>query len=189
MFYPSFKAQTFYCLTHSGGNSSGSRSSHHTEEPLQKPVCLLLSVLGAAILALVNSVALLVHNPQCLRGSGSCSLMVYLDPCFSLLALVILFATCVPQVRPLTSMADVPICSSSVRSALTWPDDALQVSRHGMLLLQATPPHVSISDLQRRIESVPGVQAVHDLHIWELTELFWVASVHVHCHADFKTHR
>lgn len=159
------------------------------EEPLQKPVCLLLSVLGAAILALVTSVALLVYNPECLRGSGSCSLMLYLDPCFSLLAMVILFATCVPQVRPPASMADVHICSSSVRSALIWPDGALQVSRHGMLLLQATPPHVSISDLQQRIESIPGVQAVHDLHIWELTELFWVASVHVHCHADFKAHR
>lgn len=86
-------------------------------------------------------------------------------------------------------MADVHICSSCVRSALTAPDVALQVSRHGMLLLQATPPHISVSDLQQRIESVPGVQAVHDLHIWELTELFWVASVHVHCHADFGTHR
>lgn len=58
-----------------------------------------------------------------------------------------------------------------------------------MLLLQAAPPDFSVPDLRRRIESVPGVQAVHDLHIWELTEVLWVASVHLHCHADFKSHR
>lgn len=89
------------------------------QQALQKLVCLLLSVLGAAILALINSVALLVHNPEWPQGSGGCSLVVYLDPCFSLLAMVILFATCVPQVRPPASMADLHICSSSVRSALT----------------------------------------------------------------------
>uniref|UniRef100_H3C707 Cation efflux protein cytoplasmic domain-containing protein n=1 Tax=Tetraodon nigroviridis TaxID=99883 RepID=H3C707_TETNG len=82
---------------------------------------------------------------------------VYLDPCVSLLAMLLLFATCVPQ-----------------------------VSRHGMLLLQATPPHLSISDLRQRIERVPGVQAVHDLHVWELTELLRVASVHVRCHGPSR---
>lgn len=82
------------------------------EEALQKPLCLLLSVcgvqvLGAAVLALIHSLALLVYNPQCLRGSGSCSPLVYLDPCFSLLAMIILFAICIPQVRPPASITDV----------------------------------------------------------------------------------
>lgn len=66
---------------------------------------------------------------------------------------------------------------------------SLQVCRYGLLLLQATPPHICVSDLGQRIESVPGVQAMHDLHIWQLTESFMVASVHVHCHADFPAHR
>lgn len=75
------------------------------EEPLRKPDGLLVSVccvqvLGAAALALISSVALLVYDPPCLRGSGSCSLMVYLDPGFASLAMLILFATCIPQVRP-----------------------------------------------------------------------------------------
>lgn len=66
---------------------------------LQKPACGV-QVLGAAVLALINSVALLVSKPQCLGGPGPCSLTAYLDPCFSLLAMLILFATCIPQVRP-----------------------------------------------------------------------------------------
>lgn len=82
------------------------------EETLQKPLCLLLSVcgiqvLGVAVLALIHSLALLVYNPQCLRGSGTCSPLVYLDPCFSLLAMIILFAVCIPQVRPPASITDV----------------------------------------------------------------------------------
>ena len=108
----------FFSSIHSGGSTSNN-SSGSTEEAVQELVCLLLAVLGAAALALANSVALLVHNPECLRGSGSCSLLVYLDPCFSLLAMVMLFATCVPQVKPPASVAGVHIGSSTVRSALT----------------------------------------------------------------------
>lgn len=70
-----------------------------------------------------------------------------------------------------------------------FPIDSFQVCQYGLLLLQATPAHVCASDLGQRIESIPGVHSVHDLHIWQLTDSFMVASVHVHCHADFKTHR
>lgn len=61
--------------------------------------------------------------------------------------------------------------------------------RYGLLLLQATPPHICVSEVEQRIASVPGVQAVHDLHIWQLAESLMVASVHVHCTARFPTHR
>ena len=64
-----------------------------------------------------------------------------------------------------------------------------QVYRYGMLLLQASPPEVCVSELQRRIAGVAGVQGVHDLHVWQLTDMCTVASVHVHCHGDFQTHR
>ncbi len=65
----------------------------------------------------------------------------------------------------------------------------VQVHRYGLLLLQATPPHICVSDLGKRIGSIPGVQAVHDLHIWQLNESVMVASVHVHCHSGFPAHR
>uniref|UniRef100_A0A3P8SS64 Cation efflux protein cytoplasmic domain-containing protein n=1 Tax=Amphiprion percula TaxID=161767 RepID=A0A3P8SS64_AMPPE len=63
-----------------------------------------------------------------------------------------------------------------------------QVYRYGLLLLQASPPQICVSDLGRKIASVPGVQAVHDLHIWQLTESLLVASVHVHCYAGLPAH-
>lgn len=86
------------------------------EEPLQKPLCLLLSVcgvqvLGTTFLTLIHSVAVLVYDPQCLKGSGTCSPLDYLDPCFSMLAMVILFAVCIPQVRP-------PVCVTCATAVL-----------------------------------------------------------------------
>jgi cobalt-zinc-cadmium efflux system protein len=34
------------------------------------------------------------------------------------------------------------------------------------ILLDAVPRHVAMADVQRRILGVPGVAAVHDLHVW-----------------------
>ncbi|XP_070684675.1 LOW QUALITY PROTEIN: proton-coupled zinc antiporter SLC30A1 [Pempheris klunzingeri] len=142
------------------------KSSRHSGSPVairRWPVCLLSLViqgLCTSILTLINSLVMLLVDPECLHSSGACSLLVYLDPGLSLLAVITLVITAAPQVH-----------------------------RYGLLLLQATPPHICVSDLGRRIASVPGVQAVHDLHVWQLTESFTVASVHVHCHAGFPIHR
>ncbi|XP_074496706.1 proton-coupled zinc antiporter SLC30A1 [Sebastes fasciatus] len=160
------------CIGHLDGqnasNTPACKSSLHIERTVPSsrcPVSLLSFVvviqgICTSLLALVNSLVMLLIGPQCLHSSGACGLLIYLDAGLSLLALITLIATAAPQVL-----------------------------RYGMLLLQCTPPHICVSDLGRRITSVPGVQAVHDLHVWQLTESFTVASVHVHCHAGFPVHR
>ena len=37
------------------------------------------------------------------------------------------------------------------------------------VLLEATPRHIAMQDVHDRIASVPGVQSVHDLHLWTVT--------------------
>jgi cobalt-zinc-cadmium efflux system protein len=37
------------------------------------------------------------------------------------------------------------------------------------ILLESVPRHVSMAEVQRRILGVPGVAAVHDLHVWTVT--------------------
>ncbi len=37
------------------------------------------------------------------------------------------------------------------------------------ILLEGVPGHVSMSEVQRRMLDVPGVTAVHDLHVWTVT--------------------
>lgn len=37
------------------------------------------------------------------------------------------------------------------------------------VLLEATPRHIALGDVEYRIISIPGVSEVHDLHVWTLT--------------------
>ncbi len=37
------------------------------------------------------------------------------------------------------------------------------------VLLEAAPRHIALSDVHERIASVPGVESVHDLHLWTVT--------------------
>ncbi|XP_075891859.1 uncharacterized protein LOC142895020 [Nelusetta ayraudi] len=162
----------------SEAGSSGGRASPSTSQPgnsLHPPdgaspdrqwpqyllsLALILQTLGSALLALAHSLVMLTVGTKCQHSSGACAFLLLQDPTLSLLAVIMLTAVAMLQVR-----------------------------RYGLLLLQATPPCVCVSDLGQRIRSVPGVQAVHDLHIWQLSESVMVASVHVHCHAEFAAHR
>lgn len=37
------------------------------------------------------------------------------------------------------------------------------------VLLEAVPGHIALGEVERRMLAVPGVQAVHDLHVWTVT--------------------
>ncbi|AET37718.1 cation diffusion facilitator family transporter Ecym_1494 [Eremothecium cymbalariae DBVPG len=60
---------------------------------------------------------------------------------------------------------------------------SLKASR---ILLQATPSSISADEVQMEILAVPGILSVHDFHIWNLTESFSIASIHVQidCNQD-----
>lgn len=87
-------------------------SSPLSERPVpdsQWPVFLqsFISViwgLFTSLLALINSLVMLFIAPQFLHSSGSLSLLVYLDPCLSLLAVITLLAATLPQVLVLLSI-------------------------------------------------------------------------------------
>lgn len=74
----------------------------------------------------------------------------YSDPLVSLIITIIIFSSALPLSR--------------------------QCSR---ILLQATPSTISADEVQQEILSVRGVKSVHDFHIWNLTESFFIASLHV----------
>jgi cobalt-zinc-cadmium efflux system protein len=46
------------------------------------------------------------------------------------------------------------------------------------ILLESVPGHVSMAEVQRRILGVPGVIAVHDLHVWAVTSKLVAMSGH-----------
>ncbi len=54
---------------------------------------------------------------------------------------------------------------------LTW--ETIQI------LLEATPPGLSIGDIQRAMLETPGIGGIHDLHVWTVTSGFVSLSAHV----------
>jgi cobalt-zinc-cadmium efflux system protein len=47
------------------------------------------------------------------------------------------------------------------------------------VLLEGTPPHLDLREIQQAMEQVPGVRRVHDLHVWTLTSGREAMSAHV----------
>ncbi len=47
------------------------------------------------------------------------------------------------------------------------------------VLMEAVPPHVDLEALARALRAVPGVEEVHDLHVWTLTTGRYALSAHV----------
>jgi cobalt-zinc-cadmium efflux system protein len=47
------------------------------------------------------------------------------------------------------------------------------------VLLEATPAGIDPADVAAKIESVPGVESAHDLHVWSLSSAVHALSVHV----------
>ncbi len=84
-------------------------------------------------------------------------------------ALVILYTGWMP--------AD-PIISAIVATLILFSSFRL-VRESVDILLEATPSHIDLLELQRNIESIPGVVHVYDLHVWTLTSGFVAMSGHV----------
>jgi cobalt-zinc-cadmium efflux system protein len=46
------------------------------------------------------------------------------------------------------------------------------------VLLEATPAHIPLGRVRERLEAVPGVEGVHDLHVWTVTSGLVAMSAH-----------
>ena len=47
------------------------------------------------------------------------------------------------------------------------------------VLLESTPSHISLGAVRGQLEAIPGVESVHDLHVWTVTS--GVVAMSVHC--------
>ncbi|OLL22740.1 Zinc homeostasis factor 1 [Neolecta irregularis DAH-3] len=74
----------------------------------------------------------------------------YSDPVISLFITAIIFSSA------------LPLCKSA-----------------SQILLQRVPTGVKLSDVKEDISNIKGVDSVHELHIWQLSDIKMIASVHV----------
>ena len=69
--------------------------------------------------------------------------------------------------------------ASLVIAALVLPRALSLLRDAGEVLLESSPRDVDLDDLRSHIETVDGVVAAHDLHVWTITSGMPVMSVHV----------
>ena len=46
------------------------------------------------------------------------------------------------------------------------------------VLLESTPAHISVGKVRQQLEAIPGIESVHDLHVWAVTSGVVAMSVH-----------
>ncbi len=56
------------------------------------------------------------------------------------------------------------------------------------VLMEATPPGLSVPAIQGALLAVPGVRGVHDLHVWTVTSGFVSLSAHVEADSERNPH-
>jgi cobalt-zinc-cadmium efflux system protein len=47
------------------------------------------------------------------------------------------------------------------------------------ILLESTPSHIPLAAVRRQLEAIPGIESVHDLHVWSVTPA--VVAMSAHC--------
>lgn len=56
------------------------------------------------------------------------------------------------------------------------------------VLMQATPRHIDLEEVQRTLEAVEGIKRIHDLHVWTLTSNLFTLTAHAVVNHDHDQH-
>jgi cobalt-zinc-cadmium efflux system protein len=139
-------------------------------EPVGSGVMLGVALLGLAVNLL---------SARMLHGHAHTSLNVrgaYLHVLGDLLGSVGVVAAAV-VVRTTGWLAADPV--ASIVTTLLIVRGAWRLVRESVdVLLEAVPAHISISSVRERLESIGGVESVHDLHVWSVTSGLVAMSAH-----------
>src|SRR5207237_183710 len=75
-------------------------------------------------------------------------------------------------------LAADPIVSFLIAATIVW--SAIRLCRDAVdVLLEGAPRHIPVAEVSSAIENVPGVAAVHDLHVWTITSGLIALSCHL----------
>ena len=124
---------------------------------------LLLGIAGVGLVANLVSLRILHHEHEHSLNQRGAYLHVLGDLLGSVGALVaggIVVATGWVVADPLISVLITLLVLGSAWRLIKESTD---------ILMEATPNHIALGDVHDRIASVPGVDSVHDLHVWTVT--------------------
>lgn len=140
-------------------------------QPVAAGGMLAIAVLGLAVNVFV-AVRLHEHQRRSLNVRGA-----YLHVLSDMLGSVGAIAAGVVMLTTGWLVAD-PLASLLIAGLILMASWTL-VREAVDILMEAVPPHVDLEVLGRRLRAVPGVEEVHDLHVWTLTTGRYALSAHV----------
>lgn len=71
-----------------------------------------------------------------------------------------------------------PIISFLIAATIVW--SAIRLCREAVdVLLEGAPRHIPVGEVSTALAQVPGVSAVHDLHVWTITSGLVALSCHI----------
>jgi cobalt-zinc-cadmium efflux system protein len=115
-----------------------------------------------------------------LRGGAADSLNVraaYLEVMSDALSSVAVLVAAILTLATGWALAD-PLASASI-ALLIVPRTWGLLRQAVNVLLEGTPPHLELGDIENAMTEVAGVRRVHDLHVWTLTSGREAMSAHV----------
>ncbi|KAI5799051.1 cation efflux protein [Geopyxis carbonaria] len=86
--------------------------------------------------------------------------------------------------RPLTNYADPTI--SLIITIIIFSSALPLVKSASKILLQGVPKGIALDEVKADIASIPGIVSVHELHIWQLSDVKMIASLHIQLQFDPK---
>lgn len=142
-----------------------------TPEPLSSGLMLSVAVAGLG----VNAAAAWILHPS--PGTSLNVRGAYLHVMSDLLASVgtVAAAILVRYTGWLTADPAASLLSTALIVRGAWR----LVSESVDVLLEAAPRHITLSEVRRRLEALPNVESVHDLHVWTVTSGVVAMSAHV----------
>jgi cobalt-zinc-cadmium efflux system protein len=143
----------------------------HEPQPVRAGGMLVIA--GAGLLVnLFVALRLRRHQTHSLNLRGA-YLHVLSDMLGSIGAVVAALIILTTGWNAVDSLVSVLIAVLILFSSWTLVREAVDV------LMEAVPPHVDVERLERALAAVPGVEEVHDLHVWTLTTGRYALSAHV----------
>jgi cobalt-zinc-cadmium efflux system protein len=141
-----------------------------TPEPVEGGVMLAVSVAG--LITNVISAKLLhssAHESMNVRGAYLHVLGDLLSSVGTVAAALIIRYTGWLSADPIASLVTTALI---MRGAWNLVKESVDI------LLESTPRHIDPEDVRGQLEAIPGIESVHDLHVWSVTPRMVAMSAH-----------
>jgi cobalt-zinc-cadmium efflux system protein len=138
---------------------------------------LMIVVAGIGLIANLAAVFILHKDARSDMNIKSAYLHLFLDTLSS--AAVIAGGLCIFffKIYWIDSLLTILIGGYVLKEGYGLICDSLHI------LMQKTPKGIDLKDIQREVEEIEGVQNIHHLHVWEITD----GDIHLECHINLST--